>query len=133
MKATGAEEARVRRLTFAHDDHATQECLTCHTTSVTLQFGRDCASCHEYHHHQDARCMTCHEQVETPVHTGEVHEGCGGSECHGDAPVLSLTPTRNVCQVCHQDMVDHRPGQECTACHVGFGDNLTERALGGGR
>jgi hypothetical protein len=132
VQATGATEARVRRLTFDHDDHQSRECLTCHTTSVTLQFGLECASCHEYHHRQDARCMTCHEQFETPAHSAQVHVGCAGGGCHGDAPVLSLAPTRNVCQVCHQDMVQHRPGRECTACHVGFGDSLRERAPGGG-
>lgn len=133
IKATGADEARVRRLTFDHADHQSRECLTCHTTSVTLQFGRECASCHEYHHRQDARCMTCHQDVETPVHTASVHAGCAGGGCHGDAPVLSLSPTRNVCQVCHQDRVDHNPGIECTVCHVGFGDSLRDRAAGGGR
>lgn len=133
VQAAGAEEPRVRRLDFDHDDHESRECLACHTTSVTLEFGRECASCHEYHHTQDARCMTCHVEVDTPVHSGEVHEGCAGGGCHGDAPVLGLSPTRNVCQVCHQDLVDHRPGQECTNCHIGFGDSLRERAEGGRR
>ena len=132
IQVAGAAEPRVRTLTFAHADHQSRECRTCHSTEVTLDFGRDCASCHEYHHQQDARCMTCHVDVETPAHSGDVHAGCAGGGCHGEAPVLSLEPTRNVCQVCHQDMVDHRPGQECTACHVGFGDSLGERA-GGGR
>ena len=131
IQAAGADEPRVRTLTFDHDDHQSRECLTCHTTSVTLRFGRDCASCHEYHHQQDARCMTCHVDVRTEAHSGDVHAGCGGGGCHGDAPVLSLAPERNVCQVCHQDMVDHRPGRECTACHIGFGDSLRERAGGG--
>lgn len=131
IQAVGADEPRVRTLSFDHDDHESRECLTCHTTSVTLRFGRECASCHEYHHQQDARCMTCHESVETPAHSGDVHAGCAGGGCHGDAPVLSLAPERNVCQVCHQDLVDHRPGQECTACHIGFGESLGERAGGG--
>ena len=132
IQATGAEEPRVRGLTFDHDDHESRECSTCHTTAVTLRFGRECASCHQYHHQQDARCMTCHEDVSTPAHSGEVHAGCAGGGCHGDAPVLSLAPERNVCQVCHQDMVDHRPGRPCAECHVGFGDSLRERAPGGG-
>lgn len=131
VEATGATEPRVRRLTFSHADHRGRECQACHTTPVTLEFGQECASCHEYHHRQDARCMTCHEPVESTAHSGEVHVGCAGSECHGTAPVLELAPTRNVCQVCHQDLVDHMPGQECTACHVGFGDSLGERAGGG--
>lgn len=77
--------------------------------------------------------MTCHEDFDVPAHSGDVHAGCAGGGCHGDAPVLSLAPQRNVCQVCHQDLVDHRPGQECTNCHVGFGDSLRDRAGGGGR
>lgn len=133
IQATGAEEPRVRRLVFDHADHQSQDCLACHTTPVTLQFGEECASCHEYHHSQDARCMTCHEDLDVPEHSGDVHAGCAGGGCHGDAPVLSLAPQRNVCQVCHQDLVDHRPGQECTNCHVGFGDSLRERAGGGGQ
>lgn len=132
IQVEGAVEPRVRTLSFDHADHQSRECRTCHTTDVTLDFGRDCASCHEYHHQQDARCMTCHVDVETPAHSGDVHAGCAGGGCHGDAPVLSLEPQRNVCQVCHQDLVDHRPGGECTECHVGFGDSLGERA-GGGR
>ena len=132
VQAAGADEPRVRTLTFDHQDHRSRECRTCHTAPATLAFGRDCASCHEYHHQQDARCMTCHVEVETPVHSGDVHAGCAGGGCHGDAPVLSLEPQRNICQVCHQDLVDHRPGQECTMCHVGFGESLGERA-GGGR
>ncbi|MGK7311823.1 MAG: hypothetical protein ACN0LA_06240 [Candidatus Longimicrobiales bacterium M2_2A_002] len=132
IQVEGAAEPRVRTLTFDHADHQSRECRTCHSTEATLDFGRDCASCHEYHHQQDARCMTCHVDVETPAHSGDVHAGCAGGGCHGEAPVLSLEPQRNVCQVCHQDLVDHRPGQECTACHVGFGDSLGERA-GGGR
>lgn len=132
IQAAGAAEPRVRTLDFDHRNHESRECLTCHTTPVTLQFGRDCKSCHEFHHTQDARCMTCHVGVETPIHTNNVHSGCAGSQCHDNAPVLSLTPTRNVCEVCHQDRVDHRPGQECTACHIGFGQSLRERGGGGG-
>jgi hypothetical protein len=131
VQAAGADAPRVRGLIFDHADHQSRECLACHTTSVTLRFGQECASCHEYHHRQDARCMTCHVAVETPAHSADVHVGCAGGGCHGDAPVLSLAPERNVCQVCHQDLVDHRPGQECTACHVGFGASLRERGGGG--
>ncbi len=132
IKAVGAAEPRVRTLDFDHENHVSRECRTCHTTPVTLQFGLECKSCHEFHHTQDARCMTCHVDVNTPVHTNTVHSGCAGSQCHGNAPVLSLTPTRNVCEVCHQDRVDHRPGRECTECHIGFGASLRERG-GGGR
>lgn len=78
--------------------------------------------------------MTCHVGVQTPIHSDQVHAGCAGGGCHDQDPVLSLRPTRNVCEVCHQDRVDHRPGRECTECHVGFGDNLREeQAQGGGR
>lgn len=131
VQAAGADAPRVRGLTFDHADHESRECLSCHTTPATLRFGRECASCHAYHHRQDARCMTCHVTVETAAHGPDVHIGCAGGGCHGDAPVLSLAPERNVCQVCHQDLVDHRPGQECTACHIGFGDSLGEPGRGG--
>ncbi len=117
VQAGGSEEPRVRRLTFDHSNHTSRECATCHTEPATLRFGRDCAACHEAHHHQEAECASCHVSVGPPAHTADVHEGC--AECHGDAPALALEPTRNVCLTCHQDMADHRAGQRCTACHIG--------------
>lgn len=117
VRAAGAEEPRVRRLTFDHANHTTRECTSCHTTPATLRFGRECASCHEAHHRQEAECSACHVSVGAPAHDADVHQGC--SECHGDAAVLALEPTRNVCLTCHQDMADHRVGQQCTACHIG--------------
>lgn len=134
VKAAGAAEGRVRRITFDHGDHAGRACTSCHTTPGTLQFGVDCGTCHEAHHTQTAPCMTCHESVGPPTHTAAVHAGCGGGGCHGDAPVLDLTPTRNVCLGCHQDLVEHKPGQECTACHRAGWTTLRGRpSAAGGR
>jgi hypothetical protein len=117
IRAAGAEEPRVRQLTFDHANHTTRECTSCHTMPATLRFGRECASCHDAHHRQEAECTACHVSVGAPAHDADVHEGC--AECHGDAAVLALEPTRNVCLTCHEDMADHRAGQRCTACHIG--------------
>lgn len=124
VHTAGGERVRVRSLTFAHALHVSVDCRSCHDDPVTRSFTGDCATCHEQHHRPDSQCTTCHESTTTPVHTSAVHSGCAGGGCHGDATVLALAPTRNVCITCHEAQVSHKPGRECASCHVGVMDSL---------
>jgi hypothetical protein len=117
IQAAGAAAARVRPIAFDHARHTRVDCTTCHTTPATLQFGRECGSCHEPHHRQEARCATCHPSVPATAHDASVHSGCAGGGCHTAAPTLA--PTRNVCLTCHLDMAEHKAGRECIECHAG--------------
>lgn len=124
VAVAGGDLVRVRNLSFAHAVHSGRECQVCHEDPVTRHFDGDCASCHAEHHTPDAACASCHTDADVPVHTNAVHAGCAGGGCHGDAVVLALQPTRNVCMTCHTDLATHRPGRECTTCHVGFSESL---------
>lgn len=119
IQPSGADSARVRRLVFNHADHRARACTSCHTAGPTLRFDRGCGSCHEAHHAEGARCLTCHIEVDTPAHDARVHAGCAGSDCHEPSALPTLVPTRNLCLACHQELQDHKPGQTCTQCHRG--------------
>ncbi len=117
MKLAVSGQARTRELPFRHTQHREEACGTCHTTPVTLAATKGCASCHTEHHQADASCRTCHEESRQ-AHTVEAHLGCGGAGCHEQARLASgLKETRNVCLTCHQEMVNHKAGRECAACH----------------
>ena len=109
-------DAETRPLPFRHAWHGDVQCATCHTTPVTLAATADCASCHREHHRVDAECRLCHRPAKAE-HTRQAHLGCAGSGCHTMSQPMELRETRNVCLTCHVDMVDHRPGRECAACH----------------
>jgi len=109
-----------RELPFDHPAHETIECQECHEAGLELSASAiDCASCHEDHHEPEQRCASCHLEAPEPAHTVEVHVGCTGSGCHTDVPgVLNSVPrTRSFCLSCHQELEDHRPGEECEQCH----------------
>jgi hypothetical protein len=105
-----------RELSFSHSAHTKVACSQCHTTPVTLDANRACATCHTGHHTPERNCLSCHASPQR-AHTRVVHQGCAGSGCHTDAATLALASTRNVCLVCHQNQVNHKPGRECAACH----------------
>lgn len=111
-----------RPLPFLHERHEEVECRTCHSGGPTLEVERACGSCHQEHHRQEAECMTCHADLPLETHELRSHEGCSGTACHNDPVIPSLTLTRNVCLVCHQDQVDHERGAECATCHLVGGD-----------
>ena len=116
MTVWKAPKERVQR--FEHGKHAETACTSCHTTPVTLAVGADksCASCHTDHHEPARQCRSCHNQARD-VHKRIAHEGCAGSGCHTDQATLALRNTRNVCESCHTNLADHKPGRECAPCH----------------
>jgi hypothetical protein len=109
-------DAETRPIPFRHSWHTEVQCSTCHTTPVTFAATADCASCHTQHHVAQADCRLCHEPAKAE-HTRQAHLGCAGSGCHSLQQPVALQETRNVCMTCHADMVNHRAGRECAACH----------------
>jgi nitrate/TMAO reductase-like tetraheme cytochrome c subunit len=110
-----------RTLPFAHAEHLRYECQQCHTQGVALSAaGLDCATCHLEHHQPDISCMACHPAPRAGAHDLNAHLGCAGSGCHdaAPAPVRAVPRTRDFCLSCHQDLVDHRTGRNCVACHA---------------
>lgn len=114
-----------RELPFAHGEHDTLACNSCHTGTPDLSAADvGCAECHEEHHRPDVRCASCHREAPEESHPLSVHATCTGSGCHdaraagSDARALFSSSTRNACLTCHQDLADHRPGERCARCHL---------------
>ncbi len=108
-----------RGLPFGHGEHADVTCATCHLEGLTRPSdAASCLTCHEDHHAVGATCMSCHEQPVESAHTVESHLGCGGAGCHNNPAYDALPRDRQGCLSCHQDLVEHRPGEECAACHA---------------
>jgi hypothetical protein len=112
------KEPRTRAIAFRHDKHPNTDCTLCHSTPVSLAVPREksCQSCHDKHHQPEVQCRSCHPPAKS-VHIRDAHLGCAGSQCHAAQTVQGLQPKRNVCLVCHQTQVNHKPGKECAACH----------------
>jgi hypothetical protein len=116
-----------RDLPFDHDAHQDTDCTTCHQANLTQTLDdASCATCHEEHHEASVTCMACHVTPVATAHTVENHVGCTGAGCHTEANLhFEGVPRQNeACLVCHQDLVDHRPGQQCAECHA-LGDGGT--------
>ena len=110
-----------RTLPFDHERHREVECRPCHTEGLALSAAdSDCSRCHEEHHRETASCITCHARPAPEAHDVRAHLGCGGTGCHQRVPSSVMTPsrTRELCLACHQELVYHRPEEECTYCHV---------------
>ncbi|MEE8594878.1 MAG: hypothetical protein V3T25_03320, partial [Gemmatimonadota bacterium] len=61
------------------------------------------------------RCISCHRDGAQENHEREDHALC--FDCH-DEPADQIDRwTRQVCLVCHIDMVDHNAPDECADCH----------------
>ena len=117
----GSLDRPTRMLSFRHGAHQELECQMCHSSGLSLTAAEvDCAACHEDHHGPDNECMACHPAPAADAHNLDVHLGCGGAGCHETAPDLikRVPRTRDFCNVCHQDMTDHRPGRNCADCHT---------------
>jgi Class III cytochrome C family len=106
-----------RQLPFDHARHQALECTQCHADKPNVGSPRPCSSCHARHHQPDAQCATCHPPMPMEWHNAAAHRGCGGSGCHQDEAVNSLSG-RQLCLVCHRQQVDHEPGELCSRCHL---------------
>jgi len=108
-----------RSLPFDHAVHTSVTCGQCHADGVGRSAATvDCASCHREHHEPSVTCMACHAQPRANAHTLSAHVTCAGAGCHESQTYDPLPRTREFCLVCHQDLVDHRPGQDCASCHA---------------
>jgi nitrate/TMAO reductase-like tetraheme cytochrome c subunit len=109
-----------RDLTFTHAPHKALDCSECHTEGPDRSAQAiQCSSCHAQHHQPTNDCTVCHRQPPPSAHPPEVaHVTCTGSSCHKAPPFKTVPRTRQACLVCHQDLRDHRPGQECADCHL---------------
>ena len=113
------EQPVQRALPFGHAEHVEPTCATCHQAGLTRPLDTAaCATCHTEHHEVGATCMSCHLQPAATAHTVESHLTCGGSGCHENPAYDGLPRDRQGCLACHQDLVEHRPGQECAECHA---------------
>jgi hypothetical protein len=72
-------------------------------------------ACHERHHSPASSCQSCHFSEVKSIHPAEAHGNC--SACHGDKISWLSEWTREACQVCHVDRVQHFADKACTACH----------------
>lgn len=109
-----------RELPFRHSDHGDVECQECHTRGQALSAAQvQCSGCHDAHHEPTSSCRACHEAPSPAAHDRQVHLGCGEGGCHDDAPAsIAMVPkTRELCLVCHDGMVYHKPGEACASCH----------------
>ncbi len=108
-----------RSLPFGHGAHPNVTCNTCHQSGLQRPVDTSaCLTCHTEHHEVGATCMTCHVQPVESAHTVEVHRGCTGTGCHEAPPFEGLRRDNQACLVCHQDLVEHRPGRQCAECHA---------------
>jgi hypothetical protein len=116
----GAPEAPVATEVgdFPHAPHreAGFSCSMCHQAPAMDASGVDCVSCHDFHHQPEASCVSCHREGAKEKHMlAFAHSQC--SQCHG-AKVEGITEwTRQVCTVCHTDMVEHNAPAACHLCH----------------
>lgn len=120
--AAAGKPARDRTIAFPHERHAELRCAACHGQPVTLaplDSAATCQGCHAEHHEAERSCATCHRTesiAQTHAMPVRAHVACDA--CHPTAAITPLSPTRSFCLVCHDPAVDHKPGRECTTCHL---------------
>ena len=109
---------RSRSFDFAHEQHATVACASCHGSDLRRTVEKTCASCHTDHHTATRTCSSCHPSARQ-THTRALHvSGCGGSGCHIRETTAAITPVRAVCISCHVEQIEHKLGRECAPCHL---------------
>lgn len=93
--------------------HAELTCTSCHTSNLTAELGRECASCHSDDPHKGqvgARCETCHSQVAWSAPLRFDH-GLVAFPLLGKHAALE-------CSACHTSLAFHDAGAACTDCHA---------------
>ncbi|HSE26724.1 MAG TPA: cytochrome c3 family protein [Gemmatimonadales bacterium] len=131
---------RERLVSFSHAAHTKERCVACHAAPVSLSVTsgvRACTDCHEQHHAVGSDCAACHrleatrtahEAANLPGAPPAAHRAC--SECHAEATVARLVPTRAFCLACHEADTDHYPPRECTECHFQASPEALRPSLG---
>ena len=121
---------QTRQVEFEHRAHSSLECTGCHTSRTAVTSLAACATCHGTHHTQVAQCAACHGTDVGSAHKAADHLAC--TRCHSRETVALLTPDRSFCVSCHADRADHKPGRECSTCHMqSTPPELRKRILGG--
>ncbi|MEJ2679224.1 MAG: cytochrome c3 family protein [Gemmatimonadota bacterium] len=111
------DSARVRVFNFDHRLHTTEPCNACHTTFPMYTPNTDCGACHAPHHRDGAQCSRCHTAPsDTTIHTLQAHGNC--ASCHTQKVIATLTPSREMCLICHADKAQHEVSQPCYECHL---------------
>jgi hypothetical protein len=113
-------EPVARELFFAHAQHHTVACASCHVEPLTMAVTGTCRDCHEQHHQPQVQCMACHIVPPRDAHTAAAHLTCTAAGCHVTlaAPLARVPRTRPFCLACHQELVDHERGGNCADCHI---------------
>lgn len=106
-----------RIVPFAHSDHASTPCSSCHTSPGAVRKVVACAECHRDHHAETTtRCSTCHGADTKVAHARDAHLRC--TSCHSRETVAMLLPGRAFCVSCHTAQANHQPGGDCSTCHL---------------
>ena len=105
-----------RTVAFEHRVHGAVDCAACHASRPEVRNVASCSTCHQSHHEQASQCSSCHGSATHGAHKAADHLNCTG--CHARATIALLTPNRTFCATCHADRVNHKPGRECSSCHM---------------
>jgi nitrate/TMAO reductase-like tetraheme cytochrome c subunit len=102
---------------FPHAPHAGAglACAACHKAPEVSAEDLQCQNCHIIHHQTKNSCLNCHKGEIKAIHPPAAHTGC--ALCHGGKAAFIKEWTRQVCTVCHADMVEHNAPADCQLCH----------------
>lgn len=143
LPASPGTPHRADALDFAHDDHTSVACASCHGageshTAVRVTERGDCRSCHHARDDEGDACLSCHVLDEVvgvafPVERAldirigsldrprrllpfdhENHWTNGCTTCHTGGPDLGTTDGAD-CSGCHFE--HHEPTSTCATCH----------------
>jgi hypothetical protein len=107
---------------FQHSPHVAADlaCTRCHQPPAMNASNVDCQSCHESHHQLDSTCLSCHRASSgvMAMHEMQSAHAVMCTQCHETGAENLTRWSREVCTVCHVDMVDHEAPQPCESCHV---------------
>lgn len=116
LKLTQRGAPASRTVAFDHRRHGKLDCSNCHVNRPDVRTAASCTNCHQSHHEQASQCSACHGTTAHDAHKAADHLNC--TACHARQTVALLTPNRTFCVTCHADHKDHKPGRECSSCHM---------------
>lgn len=141
-EGSSALAASEQLLEFAHSEHETVECASCHTSTeghatAVVTGVQDCRSCHHTEPVSQS-CASCHapgsgpaesyqlvramsftvgtsDSARTVAFPHEQHGAVDCASCHTQGLELAV-PADLDCQTCHVD--HHTPESDCASCHT---------------